>query len=100
MCFFLFFFFIYFPLNNSHGHLFSISGSKRRGMKAKATSSDPESPERRNQKAQAAKARDEARKKMLAERRAAMKQQQQQQESQEAEARVEIFLPDGDKQDK
>jgi len=73
--------------------------TKRRGMKPKAVSSDPESPDRRNQKAQAAKARDEARKKMLAERRAAMKQQQQQ-DTPEAEAVVEIFVPESNKQDK
>lgn len=62
-------------------------GSKRRTPKVKDT---PESSPERSQKAKsAAKARDDARKKMLAEKRAAMKQQRQQ----EAE-NVEIFVTD------
>ncbi|XP_046553193.1 serine/arginine repetitive matrix protein 2-like isoform X1 [Haliotis rubra] len=63
-------------------------GSKRKGLKTKDT---PESSPERVQKARlAAKARDDARKKMLAEKRAAMKQQQANQE-------VEIYMPENTK---
>ena len=57
-------------------------------MKAKDT---PDSSPERSQKArQAAKARDDARKKILADKRAAMKQKKENQE-------VEIFLPENGK---
>lgn len=68
-------------------------GSKRRAARVKET---PESSPERTQKAKmAAKARDETRKKLLAEKRAAMKQKQQ-----EENETVEIYVPDnGSKSD-
>lgn len=76
-----------------------MSGSKRRGLKGNNKDTPESSPERTQKARSAAKARDEARKKMLAEKRAAMKQQQQQQQQQqEGAADVEIFLADSRKQ--
>lgn len=67
--------------------MFYLTGSKRRAARMKDT---PESSPERTMKAKmAAKERDDARKKMLAEKRAAMKQKQQQ----EGEA-VEIYVAD------
>lgn len=68
-------------------YYFISSGSRRRAARVKDT---PESSPERSQKAKmAAKIRDDARKKMLAEKRAAMKQQRQQ----EAD-NVEIYVAD------
>lgn len=67
-------------------------GSKRRGLKPNGRETPESSPEHAQKIRSAAKARDEARKKMLAEKRAAMKQQQQKQ--QDTEAEVEIFVPE------
>jgi len=62
-------------------------GTKRRANRVKET---PESSPERTQKAKmAAKVRDDARKKMLAEKRAAMKKQQQEQSE-----TVEIYVPE------
>ncbi|RUS77317.1 hypothetical protein EGW08_014914 [Elysia chlorotica] len=73
-------------------------GSKRRNAKPPGSGSSkntPDSSPERTQKArQAAKARDEARRKLLAERRAAMKQQLQQQQADGDTASVEIFVPE------
>lgn len=64
-------------------------GSKRKGIKIKDT---PESSPERTQKAKmAARAREEARKKMLAEKRAAMKQQKLQNDN------IEIYVADSSK---
>ncbi|KAL3837040.1 hypothetical protein ACJMK2_022430 [Sinanodonta woodiana] len=65
-------------------------GSRRKGAKIKENSES--SPERAKKAIQAAKAREDARKKILAEKRAAMKQAQQQKETE-----VEIFLPENGK---
>ena len=68
---------------------FLITGSKRKGTKIKDT---PESSPERTQKAKmAARAREEARKKMLAEKRAAMKQQKMQNDN------IEIYVADSSK---
>ncbi|WAR04144.1 DLGP4-like protein [Mya arenaria] len=61
-------------------------GSKRR---ARVRDTPDSSPERSQKAKMAAKVRDDARKRMLAEKRAAMKQQKQQQED-----NVEIYVPD------
>ena len=66
------------------------TGSKRRAARMKDT---PESSPERTMKAKmAAKERDDARKKLLAEKRAAMKQKQQQEEGES----VEIYVADND----
>ncbi|KAL8571005.1 hypothetical protein ACOMHN_037865 [Nucella lapillus] len=72
-------------------------GSRRRGLKANNKDTPDSSPEHAEKMRSAAKARDEARKRMLAEKRAAMKQQQQQQQQQQGTPDVEIFLPEGNK---
>nr|KAG5696060.1 hypothetical protein BaRGS_017172 [Batillaria attramentaria] len=71
-------------------------GSKRRGLKPNNKDTPESSPEHTQKIRSATKARDEARKKMLAEKRAAMKQQQQQQK-QEGAPDIEIFLPEDGK---
>lgn len=70
-----------------------VLGSRRRAARVRDT---PESSPERSQKAKlAAKVRDDARKKMLAQKRAAMKQRQQ-----EADEDVEIYVGDnGSKSD-
>ena len=68
--------------------LYISSGSKRRAARLRDT---PESSPERTQKAKlAAKVREDARKKMLAEKRAAMKQQKLQGNSED----VEIYVTD------
>ena len=74
-----------------------VAGSKRRGLKANNKDTPDSSPEHTQKIRSATKARDEARKRMLAEKRAAMKQQQQQQQQQEATPDIEIFLPESSK---
>jgi len=64
-----------------------FSGSRRKALKSKDT---PESsPERTEKMRQAARAREDARKKMLAEKRAAMRQK-----NQKANQEVEIYVPE------
>lgn len=65
--------------------VYLILGSSR---KTKVKDTPESSPERTEKMRQAAKARDEARKRLLAERRAAMKQKQQKQ----AEQDIQIFI--------
>ena len=71
-----------------------ITGSRRRGLKSNNKDTPDSSPEHAQKIRLATKARDDARKRMLAEKRAAMKQQQQQQEQREATPDIEIFLPE------
>ncbi|KAK7093010.1 disks large-associated protein 4-like isoform X2 [Littorina saxatilis] len=71
-------------------------GSKRRGLKTNNKDTPDSSPEHAQKIRSAAKARDDARKRMLAEKRAAMKQQQQEQQ-QQSTPDIEIFVPDSSK---
>lgn len=64
------------------------TGSRRRAMKVKETPDS--SPERTEKMRSAARAREDARKRILAEKRAAMRQKQQQKE-------VEIYVAESEK---